>query len=242
MPFTWVMVLLLLAIFLKNAVWKKRCLKSGVLAIYLFSNPLLTNSLMLLWEVPATPLNNIKEQYEVGIVLSGVMNVHKSPNDRFYTNKGADRVLHAAMLYQKGIIKKILVTGSYTKLDGDVRDEAASMKELLLLCNVPDSVIIMENKAKNTRENALYSAEIIQKDFPNAKLLLITSAFHMKRSVACFEKIGLNVTPFSTDFYTWDTDINPMSVLVPSENSFSSFNKLVHEITGYIIYKIIGYA
>ncbi|GAB4337623.1 MAG: YdcF family protein [Flammeovirgaceae bacterium] len=196
---------------------------------------------MIKWEIPATPLKDLKQQYEIGIVLSGVMNVHKSPYDRFYTNKGADRVLHTAMLYQKGIIKKILVTGNYTKLDGDVRDEAASMKELLLLCGVPDSVIIMEKKAKNTRENALYSAEIIQKNFPNAKILLITSAFHMRRSVACFEKVGLKVEPFSTDFYSIDLEINPMTIFVPSENSFMAFNKLVHEITGYLVYKLMGY-
>ncbi|MDW8287700.1 MAG: YdcF family protein [Flammeovirgaceae bacterium] len=242
MPFTWVFIFLLLALFLKRTVLARRFLWLAMISLYFFSNPTISNSLMLWWEVPPTPLAEIKNTYDIGIVLSGVMNVHKSPHDRFYTNKGADRVLHAALLYQRGIIKKILVTGSYVKLSGDVKDEAASMKELLLLCGVPEEAIILENKARNTRENALFSAEIIRREYPTASLMLITSAFHMRRAVACFEKVGLHVTPFSADMSTWDTDISLMSLLVPSENSFANFNKLVHELVGYAVYKIVGYA
>jgi len=70
----------------------------------------------------------------------------------------------------------------------------------------------------------------------------VTSGTHMRRSLACFKKEGLNCTPFSTDLltnqtgsYHWD------QYIIPSMDNFSYWNKLIKEMVGYVAYSMAGY-
>ncbi|MEM1134903.1 MAG: YdcF family protein [Bacteroidota bacterium] len=199
---------------------------------------------MKTWEVPAISFNNYSKKYETGIVLGGVTDVHKLPRDRVFTKQGADRILHAARLYDLGIIKNILVSGGSFSKNREVPSEAYQMKKVLLQCGIPDSVIIVEGNSKNTRENALETAKIIIDLYPNKQHLLITSAFHMRRAVGCFQKAGLTVDSFSTDFYTSDGNlgVNPIEKIYPTEEAFYKTFKVFREVLGYLIYNALGYA
>src|SRR3546814_10230096 len=67
---------------------------------------------------------------------------------------------------------------------------------------VPDSVILVENKTRNTHESAAKVKNMLQDlGYTSHDCLLITSAFHMRRSLACYRKVGLTLDPFTTDFY-----------------------------------------
>ena len=63
------------------------------------------------------------------------------------------------------------------------------------------SHVIFENNSTNTTENAAQSARLLQPK-PDEKWVLITSAYHMPRSVALFRKAGFNVIPFPVDYHT----------------------------------------
>lgn len=241
-PVYLMVIFLIVTILTKNAARKRKMLVGTLVLLYLSSNNFLTNAVMKWWEIPPTPLNTIQQTYEVGIVLGGAMHGHMAPRDRIYTNKGADRVLHAAMLYHKGIIKNILVSGSYTLLTGtQPYTEADDMAQLLQMCGVPDSAIIKEGKSANTWENALFCREILQEKFPDQKFLLITSAFHMRRSIGCFEKVGLAVDPFSTDFYTSDPVYHWGIPIDLSADALMVSSKLGKEWLGYLSYWAVGY-
>ena len=71
------------------------------------------------------------------------------------------------------------------------------------------------------------------------KLVLITSAYHMKRSKACFDKVGLKTTTFPTDYYS--TDITTWESFIPSIKAMSFSGTLLHELFGMAIYKLFGY-
>ena len=71
--------------------------------------------------------------------------------------------------------------------------------------------------------------------------LLITSAFHMRRSLACYRKAGLDIETFSTDFYGLQDKIFLTSILLPSIEGFIIWEKLFKEWTGFVAYKIAGY-
>ena len=77
----------------------------------------------------------------------------------------------------------------------------------------------------------------MQKD----SVLLITSAMHMPRSVACFEKIGFKVKAYPTDFKKKDTEQGILSVLFPTAKNFDTISNLIREMAGFVIYKIVGY-
>lgn len=242
MPIFWLILGFLYAFWVKNPQRKKRAFLGVFILFIVLTNPFIINSLLLLWETPPTQLKDLKDTYEVGIVLTGITRYQKSPHDRTYLDAGADRIMHALWLYRAGKIKKILITGASVDIYNNTRpSEAKSLAEILKQAQVPDSVIVIEEQARNTRENALHTQYILQKRFPQQKYLLITSGFHMRRALGCFKKVGLEVQPFSAGFYTFDWAETNFGAFVPSEKAFSLWYLLIHEMVGYIVYMLIGY-
>lgn len=241
MPYAQMTAWFLLAIFLKNKLWKKRFLWAGVIYLVFFSNRFIVNEALLLWEVQPTPISQLSPGYDIGIILGGTTNTDKEPRDRIYIFKSAERMTQAIQLYKSGIIKKILVTGGSSNIIDTRYREADNMRTFLLLCGIPDGDIIVEREARNTYENARYSAEIINKNYPGSSVLMITSAFHMRRSLGCFKKAGLTVEGFSTDFYSGKRSFTPDSLLVPAPSSFEGWHMIIREWMGIIFYKLAGY-
>ncbi len=247
MPITWLVLLLGYAWFVKSSKRKNIALFLGLSFLFTAGNPLIVNKLLLWWEVPARPFSNMSSTrpYELGIILCGAVNDHKSPHDRVHLKKAADRVIHSAELYHRGLVKEFIITGGYLDPRGNSPHEAADFAHLLKLCQVPDSVITLEGEAKNTRDNAVLTQGIIEEKYPNLKQppLLITSAFHMRRSLACFEKVGINAEPFSVDFYTNDPDDMPLGLSIwPREEALMNFYVFIHEVVGLTVYRLMGYA
>ena len=159
-----------------------------------FSNQYIANRVMLWWEPAPIPMNEIGH-YDVGIVFTGVSKGSKTPRDRVYFNAGADRITHTLQLYNEGKLDHILITGVLGFAQEGMSYAAIRLKSFLTMAGVPHSVITTETGAVNTYENALNSAKILNEHFPNQKYLLITSAFHMKRSSLCLK----NKILFSTN-------------------------------------------
>ena len=106
-------------------------------------------------------------------------------------NQQADRLVHAVALYKAGKAPVILVTGGSAQGD---RSEAQVMRDILEVMGVPRGVILMEERSRNTHDNAVYSTELLQQR-ELRRILLVTSAFHMRRALALFEGRGLEVIP-----------------------------------------------
>jgi uncharacterized SAM-binding protein YcdF (DUF218 family) len=189
----------------------------------------------------ATPYKNVKA-YEAGILLTGVTNGDLTPTDRVYFSKGADRVTHTLQLYRLNKIKRIIITGGVGELIGTARPEAELLKEALLLMKVPAHDIIIENKARNTHENAKYSKVVVDSlHLSSTQCLLITSAFHMRRSRACFKKVGLDIDTFTVDFYSHKREFGPDELLIPRIEAMMVWHKLAKEWVGMMAYKVAGY-
>jgi uncharacterized SAM-binding protein YcdF (DUF218 family) len=71
--------------------------------------------------------------------------------------------------------------------------------------------------------------------------LLITSAFHMRRSIACYRKAGLPVDTFSTDFYGHPGTYYPDAFVIPKIEALVMWHKLVREWAGMVAYWVAGY-
>jgi uncharacterized SAM-binding protein YcdF (DUF218 family) len=112
----------------------------------------------------------------------------------------------------------------------------------MIVMGVPDSVIQVENRTRNTYESAVEVKKLLSKSaYQDKDCLLVTSAFHMRRSLACYRKAGLNPTPFSTDFFSHPRDFYPDTLIVPQLDALQLWHKLVKEWTGMLAYKIAGY-
>ena len=116
MPIVLIVIFLILSGTLKNKVWRKRFFWLGLGMLLFFSNAFISNEVMRAWEVDPVPLSSINKTYEVGIVLGGVIQGDTKITDRAFFSKGADRIYHAVMLYKRGIIKRIFVSGGTSRI------------------------------------------------------------------------------------------------------------------------------
>src|SRR5690606_26139788 len=130
--------------------WGKRSLWIGLILLWFFSNQFIANQAMLAWEPEFKSFSEV-ENHEIAIVLTGVTNLSKTAYDRTFFNKGADRITHALQLYRMGKIKKILITGGQGFNPVNPQSEAEVLKRFLLMAGVPDTDVMIEDEAKNTR-------------------------------------------------------------------------------------------
>jgi uncharacterized SAM-binding protein YcdF (DUF218 family) len=230
-----------LSILLKHPKWKKRSFWAGIVLLYLFSNDFIANEVITAWEIPTKPISSLKN-YEMGIVLTGTTTTPDQPNDRVYFARGADRVTHTVQLYKQGVIKKVLISGGTGRLVNIHDPEADKYKAAMIMMGVSANDIILENQTRNTAESA--KAVKVMLDSMNIDVkdcMLITSAFHMRRSLGCYRKAGLDIDNFTTDFYSHPRAFYIDGLLLPQYDALQIWNKLVKEWVGYIAYKLAGY-
>lgn len=241
MPIVWITAILLFAIFTKNHKRRMNGIITALVLLLFFSNDFIINEAFLCWEKEPVSIASL-QNYQTGIVLTGITHSEKASNDRVYFSKGADRLLHTVQLYQLGKIKKILITGgSGNLIDKNTLPEADQLKSVFLFCGVSPLDIIIENKSRNTYENAIFSKKTIDSLHIQGENLLITSAFHMRRAKDCFKRSGLPVDEYPVDFNTRDRTFSPDKLIIPSESALAKWSVLIHEVIGYLVYKLVGY-
>jgi len=238
-PLSWVICILLWALLTKRPKRRRNLLLTSFLLLYLFSNSFLFDEAMRAWETRPPKSSNVKV-YDYAIVLGGILSYYDKDHDLVGFNRSVDRLMQAIKLYQSGKVKKIVFTGGDSSiLSGDYR-EADIIKQYLSDIGIPDSALIFENESRNTHENATFVYKIL-KPATTDKLLLITSGFHMKRSLGCFQKAGMNPDYYVADLYSGKRKYTPDHLLVPDTSTLDRWSMLFHEISGYLIYKIMGY-
>ena len=245
LPICWIFILLLISYLTKNQKSRKRSLLSVLIILTLFSNPWFVNRLYVFYEQPTISLLP-NENYRWGIVLGGGM-IRASDEDqteKINVGETADRFIQPILLYKTGKIKKILITGGNTsigKIKVDKGHETSDVKQLMISMGVNPKDIYMETKARNTRENAIYSAQLLKNYLKNEEVLLITSAMHMPRSIRCFEQLGFKVKAYPVDKKGSKNESGLLDLITPSDQNLSRTSQLIREISGLIIYKIMGY-
>lgn len=243
MPFSIFLILTIYGFCIKNHKRKRLVLIFSFLWLFLISNSFLVNKAFNLWEYKFTNISELQKTYDVGIVLAGGMiSVPSSHADHPTLGVHADRFAEAFLLYKAGKIKKILITGiSPPRMIALNKGETRQAAQLLVQWGVKPEDIVFEEKSRNTRENALFSAKILKSKFPSGKYLLITSSFHMRRSLGCFAKAQIQADPFPADFYGGDYPADFKDIFIPDPDALANFDLLWHEWTGYIMYKLVGY-
>jgi uncharacterized SAM-binding protein YcdF (DUF218 family) len=242
-PLSWIFILLVLAFFKKNKAVGRKFLLTAIIVFYFFSNKFICDEFVRKWEVGYHENINIAESYDVGIVLGGNIVKYDYQNNRIIFRDQADRLMQAIDLYYQGKIKKILLTGGPGSMFFRDQFEASFIKKYLLKIQIPDSVIMVDSVSDNTYENAVNAKKLLVTfKLDTGKSLLFTSSLHMRRSVAIFNKAGIMATAYPTSKITGDRLFNIYHLFIPSVESLSCWEDLIHEWLGYITYKIMGYA
>lgn len=238
-PLVWILMLVLISFWVKPITWKKKLRVACVIILIIFSNPALLKLSLYAWEVHAVNDKRL-EHYDAAIVLGGMVE-WDSDAGRISCRRGVDRIWQTMRLYKVGKVDKILLSGDSGYVFGRDLNEAQRLKNELIEFDFPAEDIYIETQSRNTYENALYSKHLID-SMGWDKLLLVTSARHMRRARAIFDKLDIAVDVYPTDQYTgndlylyWD------EYLIPSGETFTGWTDLIKEIVGYVVYDIKGY-
>jgi uncharacterized SAM-binding protein YcdF (DUF218 family) len=227
-PFNWLIVLLLAGWILKKRSLKKTAWILAAIVFIVFGNGALFNWYVKQWQ-PKPVAINPAVQYSCGIVPGGFASPDENANG--YFNSSADRFIQAVKLYKTGEIKHLLISGGNGKTDEKNFREAAWVKgELLAFC-IPDSVIFIEYKSNNTKENAFNSKLILDSLQLQPPYLLITSAFHIPRAELTFKKAGVAVDPFPCN-YTAGMGGSSWSDWIPTLSTLFSWDVYFKEAAG----------
>ncbi len=142
------------------------------------------------------------------------------------------RLVYGYKLHQRTGLP-ILVSGG-TVFRAGSEPEALAAKRLLLELGIPEDKIFMDSDSRNTWENAVNVRGMLG---IGKTIILVTSAYHMKRSVACFEANGLVCVPAPTDYKLDRAPFN-LSELLPSAESLKTTAAALREYWGLAYYKI----
>jgi uncharacterized SAM-binding protein YcdF (DUF218 family) len=120
-------------------------------------------------------------------------------------NEAGERILETVILAQRFPEAKIAFTGGDAGVLYKSDSEAAGVAELLTALGVPRERLILEAKARDTYENAVFLKEELAKAgllAPGTRWVLITSAYHMPRAIAAFRAAGFDVEAWPVDYRT----------------------------------------
>ncbi|MCB9223908.1 MAG: YdcF family protein [Crocinitomicaceae bacterium] len=240
LPFSWILIALLVSWITKREKLKRYTFRGGVIALLFFSNTVIFCEFTRLWEVEGKKIEDVG-YYDCAVVLGGMADWDNT-NKRLSIRRGGDRIWQAINLYHLGKVKKIIISGSNGYLMEDELDESTQFKRVLVENGIPEEDILVENTSKNTYQNAVESKKIIDQHPEINTVLLVTSALHMRRSKACFEKAGFEkFDTFPTDHYTGSRNYKFDQFIVPNVSVMNDWERLIHEWIGYVSYAISGY-
>ncbi|MEQ9425831.1 MAG: YdcF family protein [Cyclobacteriaceae bacterium] len=240
LPGTQLGVVLATWFFVKRPKIKKYLLTTFISMFIFYTSPLTSWVGLKIWEVPPKPYSEV-DNYDVGIVLLGVMNMTIWPEDQMHLNENFDRITGAMELYHLGKIDKILLSGGSGMLGHPNRKEIVLIHKFLLQSGIPADDLLFEDQSNNTFQNAKFSMELINENFSeDASILVISSGTHLRRAKGCFNKMGLNADYFSADNRMQPFDYS-IGLFVPSAKSMRDWDQLMWEWVGYLAYWVVGY-
>lgn len=203
-PLNLAIILLLLALLLGTRGWRRLSRTAVilttlglVLSVWTSLGAVLLSPLEERFPRPELPAN-VAGIVVLGGGLEGQINLVRGG---YELNASGDRFVEAAVLARRFPEAKVVVTGGTGTLIVDGEADADTALRLFTALGISRDRLILENKSRNTYENAVFTKEIVQPK-SGETWLLVTSAFHMPRSMGLFEKADFKVLPWAVDYRT----------------------------------------
>jgi uncharacterized SAM-binding protein YcdF (DUF218 family) len=236
-----------LVVLWKRPRWTPLPIVLALLVLLLGGNGWISDSIVrsLEWQnIPTTPLPTA----DAIVVLGGATKAAFPPRPAPDLSEEGDRVFYGAQLYREGKAPIVIASGGRIEWKGSGPPESGDMAVILETLGVPKEAIIEEPRSLNTYENALYVRQILQEKGIK-RVLLVTSAMHMPRSLLIFKRQGIEAIPAPTDFLVTEADINetsstPQAILlnaVPDADNLYKTTRALKEYLGRVVYSLKGW-
>lgn len=240
-PLLWIAALLIASLLLgRKPVWA-RGLAGSALGLLLLMG----------WQpLPDLLIRQLESQYAemlpgadlgdyFGIVVLGgstepgyVARTHAQP----LLNDAAERLTATVALRHDNPHLRVLYTGGGRALSEGDPTEAQLAQRFFASQSLPTQGVLYESASRTTHENAILSAQLQGVD-TSRRWLLVTSAWHMPRSMATFARAGWNVTAYPVDFRT---GLSTPWTAYSLEEGAHSWHLVLHELLGGLVYRLAG--
>lgn len=201
-----------LAIFLLGAAlvagWfgRRRLLRAGaflsllvlVVSAWTSLGALMLNPLEERFRRPSPAPEKVAGIVVLGGGLEGAINLARGGYD---LNRGGDRLVETAVLARRYPDAKVVISGGTGTVLLEGEGDAATAPRLLEALGIPSDRLILEGQSRDTYENAVFTNALVTPG-PGETWLLVTSAFHMPRAKALFDKAGFATVPWPVDYRT----------------------------------------
>jgi uncharacterized SAM-binding protein YcdF (DUF218 family) len=151
---------------------------------------------------------------------------------------GAARLTEAAILARRYPLARIVYTGGSASFTPTTSTEAEEAKSLLVALGVDLERITIETRSRNTDENARFTASMVAPK-PDQTWLIVTSAWHIPRSMGLFRKAGFNAIAYPVDYHTFG-DRRDFRLNRDPGRGLVLFEAGVHEWIGLAAYHLAG--
>ncbi len=242
-PLAWVIVLAIAAV-----PWRRRAARkwrrrrafgaAAIAMLLVFSSSLVADALWSTLEDAAVSTYRPDRTYDAVILLGGVGDEEVwARRKELALNDNVERLTATNQLLHDGRARVAILSGAAMRPGGlsEARELAAFLREW----GTDEDRIVLEERARNTWENAVYSAEIVRaRGF--SRVLVVTSAFHVPRATDCFRAVGLDVDFLPVD-YRAHAPRFALDEILPRTAAFDRSAAAIREIAGRWIYRIRGY-
>ena len=169
------------------------------------------------------------------VVLSGMLKTIKV-NDKlkYEFGGGVDRILSGIDLFKNNKASLLILTKGQLPWSLGM-PEGEYLKEFAVKFGVPKESILLTDNVQNTDQEAKSVKKLLNSN--DAKVILITSAFHMPRAKKVFEASNIKVIPFAVDFINSHQKLTFMS-FIPSAGALSGTSFFVREMIGRLYYNL----
>ena len=172
------------------------------------------------------------------VVLAGSEDLTSTmKTNKIHFNEGSERLIETIILSNRYPNSKIFYVGGDGNIIKNDISEVDLVKRFFKELNLNQKRIQYVGNSRNTYENI---KEIKKLGFKDDKTLLVTSAFHMKRSMMIAKKIELKLIPYAVDFRSFSNKsiINQYQEFNVIRN-LAKFNLFIREIIGIIAFKTL---
>ncbi|HCL28929.1 MAG TPA: hypothetical protein DIC52_10880 [Candidatus Latescibacteria bacterium] len=219
----------------------RRCIHGGIVVVILFSNAFVGDWLLGSLENDYAPAP--VDSYPVVdaiVVLGGTTSPPLPPRLQVDVGGAFDRLLHGMRLLRSGRAPNLVLSGGVISyLTGSEVSEAERLAALAGEYGILPEQLLLEVDSRNTYENGLFTARLLRARGWH-RVLLVTSASHMRRSVGIFEHQGLDVIAAPTDFSVVDKPLSPMRFM-PDVKALLSSHRATKEYVGIFVYWLRDY-
>lgn len=231
----------------RHSRWMPLPVVLALLVLLLTGNSWVANSLVKSLEWQHLPPNPVPTADAI-VILGGATRSAFPPRPGVDLSERGDRIFYGAQLYREGKAPLVIPSGGRISWRGSGPSESADMAEILNVLGVPPTAILQDPTSLNTHQNAV-NVQRIMKERGLRRILLVTSAMHMPRSLRIFQRLGIDAIPAPTDFLVTQQELeepnnSPQAAilsLVPDTDRLDLTTQALKEYLGMVVYRLRGW-